>query len=603
MHKISQHISAYIRMFSIVALCACALAGVVFLADSTSSIDRAYAAGETQLQSTVTSATLSSGNFSTWLSQPTTVSLEVPGWADATKYRFGSAGFATYDGPLEMTAEGKTSLYFQSSSAESIEPLQTVELWLDFTAPTQPGETVFSQPESDGFAYSFGPSRDALSGVGSYEVTLTSSATSSTVTTQTVSNTSGHISKLAPGTYDLTYAAKDLAGNISEPQTRQVMVGIPKPVLTYSLSDPDYAEKIAQGKWITTGVDVRLNAAIASEAPTTTLKMKTISGSLETTDVARENYGSIPLTLTEQGAGKVVLSATDIYGNNSQETSFTLKVDRIAPSAPSLVTAATSKAVSDDTKTNLVLTWGPSYDAASGIDFYRVNVERSGAGFAGATTIDTKKLKTVITDVEKGDYLITVQAFDKAGLASEEVHIAKGVGAVSASKTPSSVTPSAHTVETVVVKEEGSADSSDAKVEEMPSSQSSDADAAIIDETGDENYAKSTPLSNATTAALVEKEPSLWQKLVDFVRYEWVIWLPIVLSIIAVILLIVAIMRHNRTPDAADGLSQTAADASAQIGADGLSHADFEQKETAQPSSMRSSQLSDQADHYFTINS
>ena len=88
----------------------------------------ARAAQGTQLESDVTSATISAGTFSSWLSQPVTVTLQAPSWASATQYHFGGENFLPYTQSLRISAEGKTTLYFQSSSTGSIEPLQTAEV-------------------------------------------------------------------------------------------------------------------------------------------------------------------------------------------------------------------------------------------------------------------------------------------------------------------------------------------------------------------------------------------------------------------------------------------------------------------------------------------
>lgn len=584
---------------------------------ATVNVVRAGAAEPTQLQSTVTSATLSSGNFSTWLSRPTTVTLVAPSWATATKYHFGTAAETSYVQPIGLRTEGKTTLYFQSSSAESIEPLQTLEVWLDFTAPTQPGDMIFSQPEFDGFSYSFGPAKDTLSGISSYEITVPSEAGSSTFATQTVTGTAGRISHLTPGTYEISYAAKDFAGNMSSPQTRTVMVGLAKPTLTYQIADPEMAERIAQGAWITTGVDVRLNASLTSEAPTSTLKMQTISGSLETTDVARNNYSAIPLTITEQGMGKVSLSATDLYGNNSDETSFTLKVDRIAPSDPSLVVAHVKKAISDASQLNMNLSWEPSYDAASGVDYYRVTAQRKGDGFAGASTITTDDPRAVLTNVQKGEYVITVRAFDKAGLSSNIVQIEKSVSDTADVVAPTKSPTSGTTHSTPPSQDSSKASSTSSDTSKDGSSSNSVGSEAEIDEVaatdndsatiaGNEEGAVPSEMARALSgaASLAKSPDSVWEKILDFLRNEWLIWVPALLALIAAIVLTVALVRRKKSPDAADALEQTREfesldDQDRFLNVGGVE----ETKETAQPSSEPLSQLSDQAGQYFTINS
>lgn len=559
-------------------------------------ISPAYAGEEANLESEVTSATLSEGNFSTWLSRPVTVTLNAPAWATSTKYHFGNGSFKTYGAPFAVTSEGKTTIYFQSTGAQSVESLQTAELWLDFKAPSTPGPIVFSEPKADGFAYNFGPSKDALSGIGSYEVTLTSMTASSTVATQSVSGTSGHLAKLSAGTYAFEYAARDLAGNTSEPQRSEVMVGLARPIITYTVDDPLIAQNIAAGEWVTTGVDVRLTAQISSQAPTATLKIGTLAGSVQTTDVAQNNYARIPLILNEQGAGNVTLSTTDLYGNESETTSIALKIDRTAPSAPTLVKATTARSLTDASRQNLGVSWEPSYDAASGIDFYRVTAAKKDAGFAGISTIDTTQKQAVFVGAESGTYDITVQAFDKAGLSSAPVKISRTItlGAAASSNTQSSSNTN-KTSTTYITKETPTEEDlagdivdkgtslQDGKSEDIVvgedvsgNGSSPDGDNGAID-------AMARTLGSAKTTA----EQTIPEKIGTFLKNEWQIWVPALIALIALVILIVALIRR-RSPDAGDGLEQTREFESLSL----------DDEKTAQPQE----QSGDQAAQYFQIN-
>lgn len=564
------------------------------------SVHPAVAAQRTNLENDVTTAALSDGNFSSWLSHPVTVTLKAPTWADATKYHFGEGDFTQYFQPLAINKEGKTTLFFQSSSADSIEPLQTAEIWLDFKAPSIPGDVVYSRPQNDGFSYNFGPSKDFLSGVGSYEITVISVATSSTVTTETVTGTSGSVSKLSAGTYDFSYAARDLAGNLSQSHQSQVMVGLDKPVITYVFDDPQVAQKAAQGDWITQGVDVRLTASIASEAPTSTLKLQTISGSLTTTDVAQVNYSSIPLIISEEGEGRVAIGVTDLYGNESTESSCTLKVDRTAPSTPTFLSVNTATAVSDSTKRNLSVAWTPSYDAASGLNCYRITLARHGDGFSGITQKDATIPYDVFTDVEPGIYDITIQAFDKAGLASSASTITKVVSVPAAStSSQSSGSGSAASAGS------SSASSDDASVADDADAQN---DTLVADNTGvettdaaiDEDASGADLLGSLGASKHGGSEVSArtpWEKFLDYLKNEWMIWVPSLLGLIILVIALVYLVRNRKKeippldPSGRDDESFS----------DTLGVSEFEelheptQKLTAQPET-------DQTVNYFKIN-
>lgn len=521
----------------------------------------AYAA-PTNLESDVTSATLDYGAFSQWVSQPVTVTLKVPAWASKTMYHFGTGEERTYTEPIGISREGKTVLYFQSSSSSSVEPLQTQQVWLDFTPPTMPGEALFSEPKSNGFTFGFKEAHDALSGVASYEVTVTSVDRPSAVTTQTLMSTSGTVSKLTPGSYTLTYAAKDLAGNISSERSALAMVGIAAPRLTYTFDEPDVAAKVKAGSWITTGVDVRLTARIESQAPTTTVSMQTISGSVETTDVAQRNYAAIPLIINQQGQGNVTLSASDMYGNNSSESSFPIKIDRIAPTPVSLLMARVENAVSDGSKKNLVVDWNPSTDAASGVDYYKVTVQRLDAGFAGVTEKLVDDTSLVMTDIPAGSYRVSVQAFDKAGLSSALTEVSRSVstsssqasGAVTAAKTPASTTNTTNTTtnNTTTANTTNNAAPSAPQtaaqgkisgVESTASAASAGAGGATgkpADETSILAERKSLGANDSA------KTLPLGKRLRNFLKNEWQIWVPALLALIALIALIVHLIRARR---------------------------------------------------------
>ncbi len=557
----------------------------------------ARAAQGTQLESDVTSATISAGTFSSWLSQPVTVTLQAPSWASATQYHFGGGNFLPYSQPLRVSTEGKTTLYFQSSSTGSIEPLQTAEVWLDFKAPTMPGDVVYSKPQSDGFSYNFGPSKDFLSGVESYDVTVTSVATSSTVLAETVASTSGSVSTLSAGTYDFTYVARDYAGNISLPRQSQVMVGLDKPVITYAFDDPEVSTKVAQGAWITEGIDVGLTASIASEAPTSTIRLKTLSGSLTTTDVAQTRYSSVPLKILDEGQGKVTLGVTDLFGNESEEASFTLKVDRTAPPSPVFLGVKTATAVSDATKRNLVVSWSPVSDAASGIDYYCVIIARRGDGFAGITQHNVSASNTVFADVEPGTYDITLQAFDRAGLASSVSTISKRVTLVS--RAEAAAGSESNNSSSDGSDDSASSDDSDETDSATLVADSATAGTSAVDaDSSSDNDGEDELLSAYEASRDNEATQSFWEKAVAYLKNEWMIWVPILLGLIALAIVIVFLVKHRGQKNSPHEPTSPEEDSFAtflDLPSDSSSTSAPTQKLTAQP-------VSDQAVNYFKIN-
>ncbi|MBK5210995.1 MAG: hypothetical protein JJE36_01510 [Coriobacteriia bacterium] len=381
-------------------------------------------------ESDITSATLSSGDgFSTWIAQPTTVTLQTPSWATTTTYRLDDGNDSNYVTPIAFNSEGKHSLYYQSTSDRQVETLQAQEVWIDFTPPSMPGKVVFSEPASDGFSCAFGESTDAVSGIKSYEVTVTPEGDETAATfSKEFDGPNGVVTGLKAGRYVLGITAVDFAGNRSTTQTMPVAVGLPAPILTCKFDDSNVANDVALGKWITSDAGVRMIVSIESSAPAVTLKNTTLAGSLETTEATQTSYGAIPLAFIDEGSGKVVISATDMYGNDSIETSFTLNIDHTPPSRVSIVKASVEPAVSDSSQKNLKISWQSSGDAVSGVKGYHIRIVRKDSGFSGTREIFVMGANYTATDVEDGTYAVTVTAEDNAGLIGTGVTVQSSFG-------------------------------------------------------------------------------------------------------------------------------------------------------------------------------
>jgi len=471
-------------------------------------------------ESDITSSTLSSGDgFSTWIAQPTAVTLQAPSWATATTYRLDDGADSLYVAPIGLNTEGKHSLYYQSTSDRQVETLQAKEVWIDFTPPSTPGKVVFSEPTSDGFSFALGESKDAVSGVKSYDVTVTPESDGTAAAFEKeFDDSNGTVTGLRAGRYRLDIAAVDFAGNRSATKSLPVDVGLAAPKFVCRFDDSNVANDVALGKWITSAAGVRMTVSVESSAPAVTLKNTTLSGSLETTEATQTSYSSIPLAFTDEGSGKVVISATDIYGNDSKETSLTLAIDRTPPSRVGIVKATVEQAVSDSSKKNLKVSWQSSSDAVSGVKGYHIRIVSKDSGFSGVRETFVTGTSYTVPDVEDGTYAVTVAAEDNAGLIGSGIVVRSNFGQ---NDIIDNASASSNGVNISSTDNDRNSDSSDAS-----STALSDSDGAVSG--GDGSNSSGTEVFGAVAGAAATTQATsktMWDAFRQSLKNDWRLWI------------------------------------------------------------------------------
>lgn len=524
-----------------------------------------------KLASTYTSATLSTGDFSSWISTATTVTLVAPEWATGTTVRIDRGEEQPYTGPIALTTQGKHTLYFQSSGGSQTEPLQTAEVWIDSQAPTMPGSVRFRDPISTGFGYAFGPSRDAVSDVIGYDIVVRNPVTTAVVATDTLVGTSGLFSQLASGTYDLEIIARDGAGNVSLPRKTTAMVGLARPQLSLSTDDTATREIIAARGWVTKGVGIAMTAELSSQAPSMTVTLRNQMGTVTTTDVAQADYGKLALMISSEGAGTIELAATDCYGNKARAIDLPLKVDRTPPPMPTTIVSQASSLDTNNTR-DVLFKWSDSIDAVSGLGHYTLTLTRADGTFPQSASIETSSSQYTINNIAAGTYDVVLTATDVAGLTSTPLRArltvaaqeesSDGSGSGDAAKSDTTSVRKETTVKNItnttnVVNDSGSSDNEGSSSSQQNAASSSDATpsalaaTALSDGTGGSGSAadggsellgdmqKSAPQSQT-------KERSFFQKLGD----TWRVWVPLVLGAVLLlggaIVLIVKLVSNRR---------------------------------------------------------
>ena len=132
-------------------------------------------------------------------------------------------------------------------------------------------------------------------------------------------------------------------------------------------------------------------------------------------DIITTNTPSVELELTE-GRWYFQVWATDLAGNTSGQTPGEVLVDLTPPSAPGAPSGPA--AVVGDTQ--VLITWDPSTDDISEVDFYTIEYSQN-SDFTGSTTADTADdTNSIELTLADGTWYMQVWATDLAGHESNE---------------------------------------------------------------------------------------------------------------------------------------------------------------------------------------
>lgn len=169
----------------------------------------------------------------TWQNASVLVSLTATdaGLVTDTTYRVDAGSNTAYGGPVLISAEGTSTLYFWSADAAGhTESTKTATIRIDRTAPAVPATVTASALSTTSAAITWDPSTDALSGVARYDVyrdgVFVGTSTGTIFTDVGLS---------AGSTYLYTVRAVDAAGNASA-QTAPVSLLMPFSLLWMSVS-------------------------------------------------------------------------------------------------------------------------------------------------------------------------------------------------------------------------------------------------------------------------------------------------------------------------------------------------------------------------------
>ena len=235
---------------------------------------------------------------------------------DTIEYTLDDDTYRTYDGPVTISEPGTHTVHYRATDAAgNVAEAKTLQVTVvqasDDTSPPEVSASVTGERGDDGDY------------VGSATVTLVADDDGSGVDAIEYSQDGGAYTTYQapivlsdPGTYALTYRARDKAGNTSEPQTVTVTVvargDLDAPFVAADLEGEVNPQGAYTGK-----------ATLVLSATDTASGVASVEYDLDGAGFVR--YGQ-PVTLTAVGEHVVRYRATDRAGNVSavQELSFTI---------------------------------------------------------------------------------------------------------------------------------------------------------------------------------------------------------------------------------------------------------------------------------------
>jgi predicted CXXCH cytochrome family protein len=307
-----------------------------------------------------------------WYVTAPTVSLtslpaNVPCWGH---YSWDGGAEATYTAAIALPSDGVHALSYYSvdqADATNVEtPAQTMTIRQDTAAPSPPTTVVPQSVDTTTIVVDWTLGSDATSGMDHYALYVDG------VFLRDVDTTSAVVTGLtASRLYSFAVVSVDVAGNESA-QTAPVYAATSAapPLITAAASSP--AAPDGSNGWYVTTPTVTFSVTPPVAADTRyawdALALATATG---------------PIAMPVAGTHTLSFWSIDQAGERAQEATqqLTFRLDRTVPVASVVSANALST-------TSLLVSWTPSYDAESGIDYYELFVDGAPYGtYAGMSAI------------------------------------------------------------------------------------------------------------------------------------------------------------------------------------------------------------------------
>jgi predicted CXXCH cytochrome family protein len=350
-----------------------------------SSVNSPSASAKTlALSALVTSATVvpptPNGQDSFYVNATPTVSLSVtPTVAAWTYYAWDSAALSLYTTTLTVPAGVHTLSYFSKDQAglRGQENTRTLTLRRDDTPPSVPASVTASGLTTSTASVSWASCVDTESGVDHYAVFVNGSQAASlpaSVTTTTLTGLSVN------ATYTVYVLAANGAGLTSQSTTTGVHTFANAPIHTLYASVPATPDG-ASGWYVSTPI-VSLTSTPSAVPAWTYYWWGAASPATYTPGGTLAPSGDGTSTLSYYSVDKA-----DAF-NHETTQALTLKVDRVAPSAPASISASTVST------TAIAVSWtvGSDPSPGSGVDHYAVYVDGVAWGTSSGTSLQVTGL-------------------------------------------------------------------------------------------------------------------------------------------------------------------------------------------------------------------
>ncbi|WP_010496568.1 OmpL47-type beta-barrel domain-containing protein, partial [Paenibacillus elgii] len=298
--------------------------------------------------------------------------------------------WTTYTGLVTITAEGQTTVSARTiDNAGNISSVGTAVVSIDKTAPTAPvvSPATLQWTSAPNVAVTItGGTDSGGSGMNRTEYSLTG-ATTLGWTTYT-----GPLSITAEGQTTVSARTVDNAGNRSIIASTVVKIDRTAPTApTLSAS---------AGSWTNSDVTVTITGGTDSGGSGVNRTEYSLTGA---TTLAWTAYTG-PVTITAEGQTTVSTRTVDNVGNISVTASTVVKIDRTAPTAPTLSASAGSWTNSDVTVT-----------ITGGTDSGGSGVNRTEYSLSGATTFAWTTYTGPVTITAEGQTTVSARTVDNAG--------------------------------------------------------------------------------------------------------------------------------------------------------------------------------------------
>lgn len=278
---------------------------------------------------------------------------------------------------------------WSTDNAGNTEPRESVDVWIDTAAPSQPSVSAPSGWTSDDTpTVSWDSVSDATSGVDHYEVRVDGGSW------ENVGTSTSYTASVSSGIHTIDVRAVDKAGNVGPADSVPVKVDTQSPETAATLTGTAGND----GWYVSSDVSVSLTASdnpSGDNSGVDKTRYRVDGGSYVT--------GTSP-TVSGDGTHTVEFFSVDTAGNSESTNSRTVKIDSTPPGtpAPTSVTGWT---------TDTTVSWSGVSDATSGIDHYEVRVDGGTWRDVGTST------SYEATGIADGSHTIEVRAVDVAGNA------------------------------------------------------------------------------------------------------------------------------------------------------------------------------------------